>query len=75
MSGAFVERNLTVKCAERWGFFIIIVNVFTKFANGVGLGGRELLEAGKVMAQFCRLLRTAGMRLATSTVQDIGVTV
>ena len=63
---------MKVKGAECWGFLLFIIDLFERFSARLGVDGARLLEAGRALERFRRLLRTSPMNLPPVVVQELG---
>ena len=69
MVGTPDAQKLKLKAMETYGFLLFLLDMLAKYGGGLTLQP-DLLDSGAVMVQYMQVVRSHGMNLPPSALQD-----
>ena len=64
------KRKLKVKAAECWGITLFVKELFERYSERLGRGGKDLHEAGSLLLRFYELAKASSAQLTVPCIQD-----
>ena len=74
MIGSRATNSLKTKAAETWGLTLFLIQMVEKYRGPIGGAAAPVLEAGRCLERYIRILKSQGTNMTPDAVQEATMT-